>query len=330
MVFPVFARARESARKAVCLSNVKNIALAIQMYLADNNDVLPPDEANRTAQNYLKTVPGGHPSRSYDMSDPADTCNRDIQANPYLRWPVILDEYVKNREVYVCPSNKVFNGAAWIVPGPNYLAYYIAYEGDWGKNSDDRSDGPCYPAFPPGWGGTVTDSFAQEKLAQDMGQDAVQKVFAQSVGINGGIPGLKLVAVNDPVNYYICGDSGVQNDVNGLGIAAYPDICALECSSTCGWADWDYCTWAADCGLYNNAPNDGSFLANPELRKPYARHLGGVNCGFLDGHASWIHSDLLVKKVAEGDIAGIDSWGPNSVDTWDGTSCYPAGGVYLY
>jgi len=40
MVFPVFARARESARKAVCLSNVKNIALAIQMYLADNNDVL--------------------------------------------------------------------------------------------------------------------------------------------------------------------------------------------------------------------------------------------------------------------------------------------------
>ena len=38
MVFPVFARARESARKAVCLSNVKNIALAVQMYLADNND----------------------------------------------------------------------------------------------------------------------------------------------------------------------------------------------------------------------------------------------------------------------------------------------------
>jgi len=33
MVFPVFARARESARKTVCLSNVKNISLAIQMYL---------------------------------------------------------------------------------------------------------------------------------------------------------------------------------------------------------------------------------------------------------------------------------------------------------
>ena len=40
MVFPVFARARESARKVVCLSNIKNIALAFQMYLADNNDTL--------------------------------------------------------------------------------------------------------------------------------------------------------------------------------------------------------------------------------------------------------------------------------------------------
>ena len=35
MVFPVFARARESARRIQCLSNVKNVALAIQMYLAD-------------------------------------------------------------------------------------------------------------------------------------------------------------------------------------------------------------------------------------------------------------------------------------------------------
>ena len=44
MAFPVFARAREPAREAVCLSNVKNIALAVQMYLADNDDTLPPEE----------------------------------------------------------------------------------------------------------------------------------------------------------------------------------------------------------------------------------------------------------------------------------------------
>jgi prepilin-type N-terminal cleavage/methylation domain-containing protein len=35
MLFPVFARARESARKTQCLANVKNIAIALNMYLAD-------------------------------------------------------------------------------------------------------------------------------------------------------------------------------------------------------------------------------------------------------------------------------------------------------
>ena len=59
MVFPVFARARESARKAVCLSNVKNIALAIQMYLADNNDTLPPREHRQEVIDYISAEPGG-------------------------------------------------------------------------------------------------------------------------------------------------------------------------------------------------------------------------------------------------------------------------------
>jgi len=41
MLFPVFARARESARKTQCLSNVKNLALAFQMYLTDYDKLLP-------------------------------------------------------------------------------------------------------------------------------------------------------------------------------------------------------------------------------------------------------------------------------------------------
>jgi prepilin-type N-terminal cleavage/methylation domain-containing protein len=57
MVFPVFARARESARKAVCLSNVKNLALAIQMYLGDNNDTLPPSEHRSEVLDYFDMCP---------------------------------------------------------------------------------------------------------------------------------------------------------------------------------------------------------------------------------------------------------------------------------
>ncbi|GAG45215.1 unnamed protein product, partial [marine sediment metagenome] len=89
MVFPVFARARESARKAVCLSNVKNIGLAIQMYLADNNDTLPAMEHRSEVIDYMTCVEGA------------------TYANPYLRWALVLDEYVKNRDVWRCPSAKL-------------------------------------------------------------------------------------------------------------------------------------------------------------------------------------------------------------------------------
>ena len=60
MVFPVFARARESARRAVCLSNVKNIALAIQMYLSDYG-ALPPNEHRPEVISYFenKWIPPG-------------------------------------------------------------------------------------------------------------------------------------------------------------------------------------------------------------------------------------------------------------------------------
>src|SRR4030042_2067877 len=41
ILFPVFARAREAARKATCLSNLKQITLAAIMYAQDYDEVLP-------------------------------------------------------------------------------------------------------------------------------------------------------------------------------------------------------------------------------------------------------------------------------------------------
>ncbi|UCC68980.1 MAG: type II secretion system protein, partial [Armatimonadota bacterium] len=282
MVFPVFARARESARKAVCLSNVKNIALAIQMYLADNNDVLPPHEHRPEVLEYFDLMPGD-PGRTEWCGGESEWghCVTGIkQCNPYLRWPVVLDEYIKNREVWMCPSAKVTAGAGYIVPVQDYFNFWVSTQGAWGNDADVKL---CTYAWPVGWGGEVTDSYSQERTAE-----GAIGAFQQGIGTNSNEMGTKLAAVSDPVGFPVCGDAGVKSDAMATSIIAYPDLCNLECSSVpwCGWYDWDYCTWAADCGLYYGAPNDGSFLANPEFRKPYARHLGGVNIGYLDGHAS--------------------------------------------
>jgi prepilin-type processing-associated H-X9-DG protein len=41
ILFPVFARAREKARQTSCLSNVKQITLAVNMYATDYDEILP-------------------------------------------------------------------------------------------------------------------------------------------------------------------------------------------------------------------------------------------------------------------------------------------------
>jgi len=315
MVFPVFARARESARKAVCLSNVKNIALAIQMYLADNNDTLPPEEHRQEVVDFFETIPGGA-----DWIEEYDPWCAN-QSNPYLRWCVVLDEYVKNRDVWRCPSARMQGGAMWIVPGPDWLGYLEANLGNWGEGNDELG-GACYFAWPVGWGGEVTDSLAQNRYAvpQYTG-DVATKAFVQSIGTFVWFE-LKMAAVEDAANFAILSDSGSYTDGRPLSNAAYPDMCMIECSnSVCSWVDWENANCvasAADCGLYLQAPNDGSFLLNPELRKPYSRHLGGVNLGFLDGHAGWIGSEKLINLVKEGELQGISTSGPTTQcsSTW--------------
>jgi prepilin-type processing-associated H-X9-DG protein len=295
---------------------VKNIALAIQMYLADNNDTLPDVEHRQEVIEYFNTSPGGGSWNEEQLP----MCNRTRQANPYLRWPVILDEYVKNRDVWRCPSAKVESGATWIVPGPDWFTYLVAHEGEWGQVN---WRGPCSVAWPPGWGGTITDSILQDRLAvgpPGEGVEMVHKSFSQSIGCATVWDGhetkaLKMVEVQDPANSAIVADAGViVDDLTGLGAAAYPDICNVDCAN-CACSAWREECWdnimagCGECAVMHARP---SHLADPTLLKPYTRHLGGVNLGFLDGHAQWMLSEALINKVKEGELMPFSSWGPTS------------------
>jgi len=326
MVFPVFARARESARKSVCLSNVKNIALAVQMYLADNNDTLPPGEHNSTVLDYFEVIPGGEdPDYAY-----YPTCA--FHSNPYLRWPVVLDEYVKNRDVWRCPSAKMQGGAAMMIPIQDWLTYLDGYQGTWGA-AGEYAWMICSTTWPAGWGGTITDTILQEAYAVNVGSEggsaAVNKAFVQSLATGEeSSHDTKLVAVQDPVAHIIAADGGSQVKVIQCALVAYPDICGLQCgNSACGWADWEVCAgydWdPGSCGLYDTAPMNGSFLRNVDLRKPRARHLGGVNLGFLDGHAAWMTSELVLNKLRDEELTGASSWGPvSNCPHWSGDGTF--------
>jgi prepilin-type processing-associated H-X9-DG protein len=331
MVFPVFARARESARKAVCLSNVKNLALAVQMYLADNNDTLPPYEHRQEAIDFFGTAPGGAPDRwpgpCFEEGESMEAWDR-VQwfanmANPYITWPVVLDEYVKNRDVWSCPSAKIISGATFILPGPDWLGYLEAHQGEWGG---EDGPGPCtHGAFPPGWGGVVTDSILQQRSAVpgtsfgggETG-DAAHKAFVQTIATNEQVLyEKKLAQFEEVVRVPIVGDGGFNRNFFSVGTLAYPDVCCAECAGigpfVWGWGgaaaglnpcpDGSGCPDCANSHALNTWWSSGGY--DVEARKASTRHLGGVNVGWLDGHASWVDSQRLIAMSEEGELEAI-------------------------
>lgn len=87
ILFPVFARARENARRTSCVSNVKQLGVAMQMYVQDFDNSFPPRLPNPVA---------GPPY-------PCKPCRSDMGAPS--TWINLAQPYVKSRQLFVCPSD---------------------------------------------------------------------------------------------------------------------------------------------------------------------------------------------------------------------------------
>ncbi len=295
MLFPVFARARESARKTQCLSNVKNIAMAYQMYLADY-DRFPPTEHRQDVINY------------FDFG-----CSNELRlaaANPYLKTAVILDEYIKNRDVWRCPSAKTASTYPILNPYLNSRGiddWFLTWQEDQSKCPRPRA---CNDQFPPGWGGAVTDSR----------QGGVWCSPAPGTGAFGPSIGgvysrdLSTSSMGDAARRVVCGDSGIAwgLDMSDTIHVAYPDICRLRsvaCSEGCG-GDWENCPQTRDCSTPRNDPLKWKWATDAAVRKAHVstRHMGGSNLGFADGHARWMSSEAILfggsPKAAQGEALG--------------------------
>lgn len=85
ILFPVFARARESARRASCMSNLKQTGLGFMMYTQDYDEMMPPA--------ITKNNPPP-PFGSY-VNTPDDR----------WYWGQITYPYTKSAQLYYCPSS---------------------------------------------------------------------------------------------------------------------------------------------------------------------------------------------------------------------------------
>jgi len=81
ILFPVFARARENARRTSCLSNLKQMGLAVMMYVQDYDETYP---------------------RCVQCTGPltGSICS----TGAYNYWDQLIEPYTKSTQLFFCPS----------------------------------------------------------------------------------------------------------------------------------------------------------------------------------------------------------------------------------
>ena len=173
-------------------------------------------------------------------------------ANPYLPWPVVLDEYVKNRDVWRCSSARIESGALWIRPTtPDWLTWTQDHCGE-----SVCCCGFCQDNYPPGWGGAVTDTAVQGSAASGGSREQEAGSFVCGIG-NVEYRDWKTSQFADPSKFVVCMDGMFSNIQRWKPLTtAYPDICRIDRAGTTGCLS----DWATVPGRRSaaRAPSDGS------------------------------------------------------------------------
>ncbi|GAB4462460.1 MAG: hypothetical protein OHK0029_29360 [Armatimonadaceae bacterium] len=206
ILFPVFAQAREKARQTTCLSNGKQIGLAVNMYFQDYDELYPVN------------------NQSYFPQNQGDTISAFL-----VSWMLHLEPYMKNTQVYECPS-RISQVTTPMVYGNRTI------------NLPQRGLG------------------ANEWIVGRVG-------WTDHVQNNVGLQPLSAASVQRPAETPIVADSLflIWNTPRRVAAANFP-----------GTPWWTF-------------PNDTASATNPAN----ARHAGGSNVVYCDGHAKWRHQNSM-------------------------------------
>lgn len=197
ILFPVFSRARENARRASCMSNMKQIGLAFGQYAQDYDEMMVPSFAQ------------------YNDS-----------AYPY--WSELVQPYVKSVQVFKCPSNTLGgNWSASIIP-KSYVCNGGYASSDFG-GTGAIGDRPMRPlnykvaGYDQGVNLSLYQTPSQTIIVTEKSTDSSNEAFLGSIGyitppgnalqnhlgtsnylfVDGHVKSLKPLATGTPYNMWI-------------------------------------------------------------------------------------------------------------------------------
>jgi prepilin-type N-terminal cleavage/methylation domain-containing protein/prepilin-type processing-associated H-X9-DG protein len=267
ILFPVFSQAREKSRQASCLSNTKQLGLAMIQYTTDFDETYP------RADYFGPPCPiPGAPGTATGAN-----CNRIN----HFHWWVWLYPYTKNTDILFCPSRPI-GDFDFLDPVTN-----LHYANLW-RNSSQVANGYLLNLSLTG----ATNSATAANPSAPTGPGSFRNSWAG--GTEAGVRSTAdTLLFMEGQGYFI---PTADVDVSSNTATSYPTA-SKNYFYQVFYRVPNATASAAPAG-YN--PEGNGF----KLERVAAPHNGGVNISFADGHSKWMNVKTFLSNCPEKNGAG--------------------------
>ena len=234
ILFPVFARARENARRSSCQSNLKQIGLAFAQYVSDSDGMI-----------IGKTLASGTTSA--------------------VSWPTTLVPYLKNVQVFVCPSQTTED--KWSPPDARWI------------DTSQGNGSPRYCGYSNGDGtGTAISPRPLYQMPLTYSRNLIVSNSWIEPGFGGKKSGFLPVSASSTINVAV-NENAVEDAAGTIHIVDAITGSNSAATTSCGGT-------ASSMIAIDGEVNTDRF-AHAETSKPAYRHLDGFNALYGDGHVKF-------------------------------------------
>jgi prepilin-type N-terminal cleavage/methylation domain-containing protein/prepilin-type processing-associated H-X9-DG protein len=269
ILFPVFARAREKARQISCISNIKQLGTATAMYNQDYDEQFYPHRFN---------CPGGSACNPLMVQNGGQFVGITGAAQQKVFWISLLQPYIKNFQVFVCPSE----------PG-----------GWYGANKDGVQCGNSANNGAVGCGGVGYGG--QNSYGHN---DAWLSPAGAFNGAGGQPASVALASVPRVASTIVVADAtyyGAIPDVtNQSGLLQTANCASANCGAEIAYFNsqgGQYINYWKNIGNANWSWGGGTLSAAAAIPLGKARHNEQIDVQFVDGHAKSLPYNRVVGDV---------------------------------
>ncbi len=276
ILFPVFQNVRENARRTACLSNLKQIGLAANQYMNDNDEALYHHHEDYVLDDgtQVHNLPAAQAANGTDDAPECDGGGNG-NSNAEKPWAIFFQPYLASRSVIFCPDDSAAHS-------PQEATSINAYNGGISVLGQECSAAPngeqCQAEQASNryamWSYLLNSIFTHKSCRYV--EEGVLPGFATMSAINA-LPDQNIIMFSER------NSKALDDCANGASTDS-----AAACQTAAGWGyipQDDYDTWPGEAPLVHN----GSGPYANEGYIAYNRHNGGANYLFFDGHAKWMH-----------------------------------------